>query len=168
PSGVDLAALTADLARLRDGAGYTSTQEDAWTLLAAAALGRQSGDGSVSVDGEALTGAVYRRYDDTHFTDVGAVEIVNNGNRPTEAKITVTGIPTTPPPASNEGFGIVRDYYTPTGEPIALEDVRQNDRFVVVITVTPSTLGSGQYLVADPLPAGFEIENPNLLAGSGV
>jgi len=168
PSGIDLAALTADLARLRDGARYTSTQEDAWTLLAAAALGRQSADGSVTVDGEALTGAVYRRYDDTHFTDVGAVEIFNNGNKPTEAKITVTGIPTTPPPASSEGFTIVRDYYTPTGEPIALEDVKQNDRFVVVLTVTPSTLGSGQYVVADPLPAGFEIENPNLLAGSGV
>ena len=168
PSGVDLAGLTADLARLRDGVRWTSTQEDAWTLIAAAALGRQSADGSVSVDGEALTGAVYRRYDDTHFTEVGAVEIVNNGNKPTEAKITVTGIPTTPPPASNEGFAIVRDYYTPTGEPITLEDVKQNDRFVVVITVTPTTLGSGQYVVADPLPAGFEIENPNLLAGSGV
>ena len=28
-------------------------------------------------------------------------------------------------------------------------------------------LGSGQYVVADPLPAGFEIENPNLRAGLG-
>ena len=43
-----------------------------------------------------------------------------------------------------------------------------NDRYVVVLTVTPTNLGSGQYVVADPLPAGFEIENPNLLQGSGV
>src|SRR5690606_34675267 len=121
-----------------------------------------------SVDGEALTGAVYRRYDDTHFTDIGAVEIVNNGNKPTEAKITVSGIPSVPPPASNEGFAVLREYYTPTGEPITLDDVKQNDRFVVGITVTPTQLGSGQYVVADPLPAGFEIENPNLLQGSGV
>jgi uncharacterized protein YfaS (alpha-2-macroglobulin family) len=33
--------------------------------------------------------------------------------------------------------------------------------------MTARDLGSGQYLVADPLPAGFEIENPNLLAGAG-
>jgi uncharacterized protein YfaS (alpha-2-macroglobulin family) len=96
------------------------------------------------------------------------VTIVNNGNKPTEAKISVTGIPVTPPPASSEGFTISRSYHTPTGEPITLDNVSQNDRFVVVITVTTTTLGSGQYVVADPLPAGFEIENPNLLAGSGV
>ena len=29
-------------------------------------------------------------------------------------------------------------------------------------------LGSGQYLVSDPLPAGFEIENPDLSASQGV
>ena len=29
-------------------------------------------------------------------------------------------------------------------------------------------LGSGQYVVADPLPAGFEIENPNLANMAGV
>src|SRR5690606_14891299 len=44
----------------------------------------------------------------------------------------------------------------------------QNDRLVVVLTVRPQTLGSGQYILADPLPAGFELENPDLSAGSGV
>ena len=38
----------------------------------------------------------------------------------------------------------------------------------MVLTVRPQSLGSGQYVVADPLPAGFEIENPNLSAGEGV
>jgi uncharacterized protein YfaS (alpha-2-macroglobulin family) len=167
PTGVDLAALAAELGKLHDLAKYTSTQEDAWTLVAAAALARETSDSAVTVDGESLAGSVYRRYDQGHF-DASEVTIVNNGNRPTEAKISVTGIPATPPAASSEGFSIVRDYYTPTGEWIALEDVKQNDRFVVVLTVTPTTLGSGQYVIADPLPAGFEIENPNLLAGSGV
>jgi hypothetical protein len=34
--------------------------------------------------------------------------------------------------------------------------------------MTADTLGSGQYVVADQLPAGFEIENPDLSAGAGV
>ena len=55
-----------------------------------------------------------------------------------------------------------------TGEVADLSNVKQNDRFVVVLTAQPTTLGSGQYVVADPIPAGFEIENPDLLQGSGV
>jgi uncharacterized protein YfaS (alpha-2-macroglobulin family) len=167
PTGIDIAALSADLATLRDTAKYTSTQEDAWTLVAAAALSRETGDGSVSINGEALTGSVYRRYDQEQIEAAG-VNIVNNGNTRTEAKISVTGIPSTPPPASSEGFTITRDYYLPDGTPADLSQVNQNDRFVVVLTMATTTLGSGQYVVADPLPAGFEIENADLSAGAGM
>ena len=38
----------------------------------------------------------------------------------------------------------------------------EDGRLVVVLSITATTLGSGQYVVADPLPAGFEIENPDL------
>ncbi len=34
--------------------------------------------------------------------------------------------------------------------------------------MTATELGSGQYMVADPLPGGFEIENPDLASGAGV
>ena len=94
--------------------------------------------------------------------------IENTSNRPTEARVTVTAIPAEPPPATSEGFTISRGYFLPDGTEADLSDVHQNDRFVVVLTVTPEDLGSGQYLVADPLPAGFEIENPDLLSGAGV
>src|SRR6185312_5330990 len=36
--------------------------------------------------------------------------------------------------------------------------------FVVVLTAKATALGSGQFVIADPLPAGFEIENPDLSA----
>ena len=135
--------------------------------MAASALAREAGDGSVTIDGEPLTGTVYRRYDQEAF-DGAPVVIANNGNRPTEMKVTVTAIPAVPPAASSSGFTIQRDYYLPNGEPADLSNVHQNDRFVVVLTTEPTQLGSGQYVVADPLPAGFEIENPDLLQGSGV
>ena len=38
PAGIDLSALAQQLAKLRDGQRWTSTQEDSWTLVAAAAL----------------------------------------------------------------------------------------------------------------------------------
>ena len=169
PAGIDIAALTQDLAALRDAATYSSTQEDAWTLVAAAALARETGDGAISIDGEALEGSVYRNYEHAYF-DAAPVVITNNGNQPTEAKISVTGIPATPPPASSAGFTISRDYYLPDGTYIGpdLDFVSQNDRFVVVLSMQVKSLGSGQYVVADPLPAGFEIENQDLTAGSGV
>ena len=166
PAGVDLASLAGQLSDRRDVSDYTSTQEDAWTLLAGAALARETAEGSVTVDGEPLTGAVYQKYDQVHF-DSGAVSIVNTGNRPTEVMVSVTAIPAEPPAESSEGFTITRSFYLPDGTRIdpSVDPVTQNDRFVVVLSVAPDSLGSGQYVVADPLPAGFEIENPNLTAG---
>jgi uncharacterized protein YfaS (alpha-2-macroglobulin family) len=167
PAGIDLTGLAKTLGSERDGKRWTSTQEDAWTLLAAAALQKQATSGNVTIDGTPLSGTVYKRYPQEHF-DTAAVTIVNTGNQPTEAKVSVAGIPATPPRASGDGFTISRTYYTLTGDEADLSDVHQNDRFVVVLTMTATELGSGQYVVADPLPAGFEIENPDLSASQGV
>jgi uncharacterized protein YfaS (alpha-2-macroglobulin family) len=165
PDGVDLPALAGRLADLRDLARWTSTQEDGWTLVAASALARQAASGAVTVDGKALTGNVFRRYDQEHF-DGASVTVANTGSAPTEMKVSVTGIPATPPKAASAGFTIERAYYLPDGTVFdpRLSEIHQNDRFVVVLTLTATELGSGQYLVADPLPAGFEIENPDLSA----
>ena len=167
PAGVDISAIAKQLASLRDHTNWTSTQEDAWTLIAAAALAKQSGSGTVTVDGKALTGTVYQKYQQEHF-DSAAVTIVNTGNQPTEMKVSVTGIPKVPPKASSNGFTISRDYFLPDGTAADLSHVKQNDRFVVVLTIKPTILGSGQYVIADPLPAGFEIENPDLSSTQGV
>ena len=167
PEGVDVAALAAQLAKLRDRADYTSTQEDSWTLLAAAALGRDAGDGSVTIGGEPVTGQVYRRFTDADLAT--SLEVVNTGAERTEAKVTVTGYPVIPPEAVSNGFTIRREYFLPDGTRVdpELSTIAQNERLVVVLTVRAQNLGSGQYVVADPLPAGFEIENPNLGAGEG-
>jgi len=167
PAGIDLSALSQQLADLRDATSWSSTQEDAWTLVAAANLARSATAGKVTIDGEALEGTVYRKYDDVVIQG-SPVTVKNTGNAPTEMTISVTGIPATPPAASGNGFSITREYFAVDGTPIEdLSAVRQNDRFVVKLTAVPRTLGSGQYVIADPLPAGFEIENPNLLGNVG-
>ncbi|WP_162783645.1 alpha-2-macroglobulin family protein [Devosia naphthalenivorans] len=164
PQGADLIGLAEQLAQLCDSAKYTSTQEDSWTLLAAAALGEATADGSITLNGEALTGEVYRRFDQQGFKPL---ELANTGDADTEARLTVTGYPTVAPDASSNGFTLYREYYLTDGTLIdpQLEPIAQNERLVVVLTAHADQLGSGQYLLADPLPAGFEIENPNLSAG---
>jgi len=166
PAGIDLVALTEQLANLRDAARWSSTQEDAWTLVAASALARSATIGKVTVDGEPLEGTVYRRYDDIVLKG-SPVTVTNKGNTATEMTVSVTGIPAILPAASSDGFTITREYFLVDGTPADLSTVSQNDRFVVKLKATPTTLGSGQYVIADPLPAGFEIENPNLLGGAG-
>jgi uncharacterized protein YfaS (alpha-2-macroglobulin family) len=50
---------------------------------------------------------------------------------------------------------------------VALESVAAGTRLVAVLEVTPFAYGEARLMVADPLPAGFEIDNPNLMsAGS--
>jgi uncharacterized protein YfaS (alpha-2-macroglobulin family) len=167
PPGVDLGTLAKTLATERGTKTWTSTQEDAQTLLAAAALQKQATAGNITVDGKALTGTVYLRYQQEHF-DSAAVVVANTGNQPTEMTVSVTGIPATPPKASGNGFTIKRTYYLPDGTEADLTNVHQNDRFVVLLEMTADNLGTGQYVVADPLPAGFEIENPDLSSSNGV
>jgi len=166
PAGVDLSALTQELAKLRDGVRYASTQENSWTLLAAASLGNASMDGSITLDGAPLSGQLYSAYEQAGFAPV---EIANTGKTDSEATVSVTGYPLVPPEASHHGFTLSRDYYRLDGSAFDIESepLRQNDRLVVVLTLRPDQLGSGQYIVADPLPAGFEIENPDLSAGGG-
>jgi hypothetical protein len=167
PTGVDIPALAKELADLRSKERWTSTQEDAWTLLAAAALQKTATSGSVTINGEPVTGTVYKSYQQEVF-DTDSVAIANTGNQPTEIKVSVTGIPSVPPKASSNGFTISRSYYTIKGEPADMSNVHQNDRFVVVLTMTATELGSGQYVVADPIAAGFEIENSDLSSSTSV
>ena len=78
----------------------------------------------------------------------------------------VTGIRLEPPPASSNGFTITKSYYLLDGTEVSgLDTAQQNDRFVVMIDVTITDRGSGQYVISAPLPAGFEIENADMSGG---
>ena len=82
--------------------------------------------------------------------------------------ITVAGIPTTPEPAINQGFGLERVIYTMKGERADPASLRQNERYVVALTVSDSANRYGRLLLVDPVPAGLEIENANLTEGASV
>ncbi len=76
--------------------------------------------------------------------------------------VTLRGAPTVAPPALSQGFRLRRETFTLNGDPLDDSRLRQTDRFVVVLS---GKVDSGDYrraVLADPLPAGLEIEAPVL------
>ncbi|NUB44873.1 alpha-2-macroglobulin family protein [Fertoebacter nigrum] len=158
---VDRAALTD---RIATHSGALSTQEATWALLAANALiDRPAADG-ITIDGAAPTGPLVRVLD-----AAGAPVIVANGSAsPTTLTVTTYGVPSEPEPAGGNGYAITRTYYSMEGEAASLDGLTTGTRLVTVLEVTPFGSGEARLMLADPLPAGFEIDNPNLIAGGEI
>ena len=83
----------------------------------------------------------------------GAVQVVLN----------VTGNPIGLEPAVSQGYTVERSYYKLDGTQVEPEQVRQNERLVTVLKVTEREGRDGRLLLVDRLPAGFEIDNPELV-----
>jgi alpha-2-macroglobulin len=157
---VDDAVLRIDAARSLTAS--TSTQENAWLVLAARALAKQLNSISLTVNGETRQGALYRNMRPDDLGSPYAVQ--NNGDGNVQAVVSVSGSPLTPEPAAENGFKIERSYHTLAGEAADPSKARQNQRFVVVLKVTEPQPQFGRVIVADYLPAGFEIDNPRLVS----
>jgi uncharacterized protein YfaS (alpha-2-macroglobulin family) len=142
---------------------YTSTQENAWMVLAARALARDRAGMALEVAGETRRGPLYRSFRGSDLAG-GPVRVTNNGDNTVQAVVSVIGAPVTPEPAADKGFSIERFYYTLDGERAEISKVTQNERFAVVLKITEGQPTFGRIIVADYLPAGFEIDNPRLVS----
>ena len=160
PKTIDDAVLRIDAARALSV--NTSTQEEAWLVLAARALAKQTSAISLKVNNEAREGAYYRSLGGEELA--APVTVSNQGEGSVQAVISVSGAPLTPEPAAAQGFKIERSYHTLDGEKADPSKARQNQRFVVVLKVTEPQPQFGRVIVADYLPAGFEIDNPRLVS----
>jgi uncharacterized protein YfaS (alpha-2-macroglobulin family) len=158
------ATLTQAVLRVEAARGlspYTSTQENAWMVLAARALAKETL--TLDVDGQAVKTALYRNY---KAADIASkpIKVTNTGDAPVQAVVSVSGSPVTPEPASSNGFKIERSYFTLDGKPADVTKAKQNDRFAVVLKVTEAKPEFGHIMVSDYLPAGLEIDNPHLVS----
>lgn len=158
------ATLTQAVQRVEAARGltpYTSTQENAWLVLAARALAKETL--TLDLNGAAVKTALYRSYKATDM--VGQpIKITNTGDAPVQAVVSVSGSPITPEPAASNGFKIERNYFTLDGKPADVSKAKQNDRFAVVLKITEAKPEYGHILVSDYLPAGLEIDNPRLVS----
>ena len=138
------------------GADLLSPQEAAWSLQAAVALGAQ-GQRLVR-DGVPVTGDVVTFLDDRQSV------IRNDGPRDVTVTVTGFGVPEVPPAAGGVGYTITRRHFTPEGDALDLSGLRIGDRVVTVLEVRPDRgVSGGRLMIDDPLPAGLEIDNANLL-----
>jgi hypothetical protein len=151
---------------------YTSTQEQAWMLLAAKALGDTAKDTKLALGGAPVVGSILRSLTVEDLEK--GITVANNGDAPVDAVITVIGAGLTPEPAISKGFKIERSYYTLDGKPVDVKSITggtgtltQNDRLVAVVKVE-SDEAHGRVLLVDRLPAGLEIENPRLVDSGSI
>jgi len=149
----------------RDATRWTSTQDEAWMLLAARALQAGNAALQLTVNGTPYTGAYARTVTGEELL-AEPIVIGNAGSTPIQAVVTTVAAPAQPLPAGGDGFTISRTYYRMDGSEANVTEVTQNERFVVVLRVTEASSWASRVLVNDLLPGGFEIDNPRLVSSA--
>jgi uncharacterized protein YfaS (alpha-2-macroglobulin family) len=172
-STVEAPKLVNVIAKAYLGRDYTSTQEQAWMLLAANALTEQAKSAKLVVNGAPVVGSVLRSLTADALAS-SPLTVANEGDAPVDAVVTVIGAALAPEPPASKGFTIERSFYTLDGNPVDLKsatggtaELKQNERLVAVVKVEAAE-GGGRLLLVDRLPAGLEIENPRIVDGGDI
>ncbi len=147
------------------GGARLSTQEAVWTLLATQALIDRPGAEGFTLNGEPVAGPLVRLVEQGAGS---ALEIRNGSRRSETLTLTTFGVPEVPEPAGGNGYAIRRSYYTLEGKAVSPAQVKAGTRLVAVLEVEPFAPVEARLMVDDPLPAGFEIDNPALLSSGDV
>jgi uncharacterized protein YfaS (alpha-2-macroglobulin family) len=138
---------------------YTTTQEQAWLVLAAKALSA-GGEVAYSVDGQSRKSDKEPVVINPTAPDIErGLHVKNEGEKAVWMQVTARGVPKEPQPAASQGISIRRSYYTLAGEPVDLANLRQNDRVLVSISGRNDDGGYHEAALLDLLPAGLEIES---------
>ena len=138
---------------------HLHTQEKAFVLLAAQALLKNAGPVSLSRGGARLEKLPPAPSFALSAAELGeTVSYKNDGDGPIFRTVTVSGAPKAAPPAISQGFTIAKRIATRDGRPADLAAARHNDRFVVILTGGAQMNRLHPAVIADLLPAGFEIE----------
>ncbi|CUH99217.1 alpha-2-macroglobulin family protein [Leisingera aquaemixtae] len=159
-AGSDAVDRTRLSARISNASGQRSTQEAAWTLMAARALAQTPEASGLLVNGQPVQGPFVQAADGQ---DMPELALTAANGRTAEITLTTLGVPEVPPAAGGFGYTIERSYYTLEGQPLDAQSVQTGARFVAVLRVMPHEETGARLMINDPLPAGFEIDNPNLL-----
>ena len=163
-----LTAIVDRIAERFSRAARTSTQEQAWLLMAAEAAVKAGGGAmTIATDGgtpQSRSEPLYLR----RLLGSGGppTAITNRGDTPAWRAVSITGVPAADLPAENRGYAVSRGVFRPDGTAADLNKVRQTDLFVVVLKGTRTDASEpAQALVVDLLPAGFEIETATVSKG---
>ncbi len=149
--------LTRRLGADQPRADQLMTQEQAQLLMAANALLRTAGPVLVSVNGQ-KAGPV-SAFEAVASQLQTAITFRNDGAGAVWRSLTLSGAPTSAPPASSNGLSIDKRVFTLVGGLADLNNVRQGDRVIVALSGAPEGQRLYPAAIIDLLPAGLEIES---------
>jgi hypothetical protein len=166
------------LSALREGGRFRSTHEDGLFVFALGKLARLFPPppgavwATVSVPGEEPRRVEVKERLVLPIAPAGSggerrgpIGIVAEGGE-VFASFETRGVPLYGAAEEGQGIAVSRAFLLPDGKPRPAGPFRQGEPVVVEIRLeTPRRLEN--VVVVDPLPAGFEIENPNLLTADG-
>ena len=163
-----LTAIMDRIAELFAHANRTSTQEQAWLLLAAEAAAKLTGDKMTITVGSnpAETRTTPEYFRRVLGAGAPALTITNRGTAPVWRSASITGVVKAELPAESNGYIVSRAVLKPDGTPADLAKIRQTDLYVVVLKgVRKDAAVAARALIVDLLPAGFEISNVSAPTG---
>ena len=129
-----------------------STQEQAWAAAAAGVLGRDGRAARVSVDGRALAPAAT-----VSAVLTGEAVLRNLDERPVWQSVSTTGVPLEAQPAARAGMRVSRKLFTPAGDTLDLDNLRQNTVFVLLVEGRADDGQAHHAQLIQGLPAGWEV-----------
>ena len=136
-----------------------STQEKAFALLALNAMNDGGEDYRMIVEGLGNGNNNDRRYQlsaDQATSDVSFTLGPHGASM--FRTVMVRGAPDSPPPAVSSDLRVTKNIRTLQGGDVDLSGIDQGDQLVVTVKITPEQRRTNPVIVADLLPAGFEIE----------
>ena len=154
-----LSSLVEDL-RMRVGAEeYANTNQKAHVILALKALLSTSSKPSVTTKGIEMKGPEKR----PSATLVSTVldknpSVTNTGDKQVWVTTTINGIPKKAPEPAATAFTIAKTLYRMDGTPFEGGNLKQGERLIVKLHYTSEIQAARMVVIADMLPAGFEIE----------
>jgi len=165
----DVAAIADELLLWIEAHRHGNTQETAFVV---SALGAYLGDladknavPAAQITGPAKEGVLsgLEVYEDSHKGPGGVFTVSNTGQTNLYVNVTTRGVPKTidTKPVSEGGLAVERRLYTPLGALYEEPTYAQGTSYVVHVRLQCSQ-ELKNVVVADILPAGFEVENPRL------
>jgi alpha-2-macroglobulin len=154
-----IARLSDRLAREQIDPASLSTQEKVHLVLAVNALTKGKGAVAITTNRDQDLASVLGTAAISGGADaLTGMSFTNAGEQPVWRTTLVRGPTFAAPPADARNLTAVKAIRTMRGGNVALDDVKQGDRLIVTLTLSPQENRVNPLIVEDLLPAGFEIE----------
>lgn len=135
-----------------------TTQEKAFMLLAVNAMVGDEGGVTIDAEGLGANNDNEERYLLSEAQATDQVSFTLGGTKPLFRTLVARGTPMTAPPAISQKLEVTKTYHQLNGQRASLGQVSQGDQLVVIIKLEPGEDRNNPLIIADLLPAGFEIE----------